>query len=312
MKNNKLHRFFYFVCSTLFCFGLSSQIKYESSNTVAIAGISLSAGTHVNQLGFFIRSITRITNHVQWNNELRISVYLRNLGPKKSHLEAQWSTGPVFGYGKTWYSKSNFLYKNSNLTGYQHSASYNYNLYFNTIRTSQQTGTLSLSFGDFYLSHENDLLARPRLDRFRTAAIQIAYQVEKFRFSITQNNWTGMLGKSVKDSTYPSPAGYLDTTANRYGLISHGILSISGEYLESAYLQQMKLSAGADAEQIRHCIQNRVVHDGCLLPSGWRNQNNFHLPMIDSNGHQYLFRKDQKIKKPRIYLNAFLNSDIIY
>jgi hypothetical protein len=303
-----------FLIFILIFFTLKSngQLRYEENNFGVQAGVSLSVGTHVNQLGFFAKTYTILPENFQWNNEFRINFYLRNLGPKKPHAEIQLSSSLLFGYGDKELNKKLFFNKTSNFTGCRNSIAYTYNIYLNTIRTSQQTGSVTLSFDNFYLMHENDLLARPTLDRFRTAGIQFGYEYENYRICVSQFNWTGMLGKSIKDSFYKSPAGYLDTTGNRYGLLSHGILSVSVEYSETKYFQQIKIASGIDAEQIRNFVQNRVVHDGCLFPASWRNKNNFHFPMISSDGNQYLFRENQKIKKASLFLNSYLNSDLIY
>ena len=290
----------------------NAQIKIINGNYGISAGLSLSVGTHINHAGVFFRSYTQLADHLEWNNELRLSYFYRNLGPKKHYPELQFSTALLFGYGPRDIKINYFASKISNLTGYKNSIAYAFNLYFNTIKTNQQTGSIMFSFGDFYIIHENDLLARPILDRFRTAGIQLAYCYQQFRFAVTQYNWTGMLGNHIKDSLYPSPAGYLDTTGHRYGLLSHGILCLSAEYYQAEFNQQMKFAAGIDAEQVRNFIQNKVVHDGCIFPEKWRNKNNYHFPMIDSKGEQYLFRNGQKIKRPKTYVNTFLNPDLIY
>ena len=307
-----LFKFYLSFLLLVFDSNVNAQSIFRSGNTFINVGLSLSLGTHVNQMGTFVRSFTSISDNFQWNNEFRLSVNIRYLGPKKTHLEMQFSSGVTFGYGKKRTVSYLFMNKNSNFTGLENSVSYIYNLYFNKIGSSQQTGSVSFSANDFYFLHENDILARPTLDRFRTAGIQIAFQYQNIRFSITQFNWTGMLGRQKSDSLYPSPSGYLDTTAHRYGLFSHGILCTSAEFLESSYHQQIKIGVGIDAEQIRNFVQNRVVHDGFFLPNSWRNKNNYHFPMMDSNGQQFLYRKNQKIKRPRFFLNSYLNSDLIY
>ncbi|MBC7862990.1 MAG: hypothetical protein IAF38_08435, partial [Bacteroidia bacterium] len=164
----------------------------------------------------------------------------------------------------------------------------------------------------FYLSTENDLLARPLLDRFRSAAIQFAYQKENKRISLTHAMWTGRLGNPVRDTNYHSRAGYLDTTNSVYPFHSHGLLYVSAEMVENEFDQQFRASVGIDAEQVRHAVQNRFVHDGFFLPKKLKNPNNFHFPMIDDKGGQYIFKTGQKIRKPKLYFNLFANPDLIY
>jgi hypothetical protein len=71
-------------------------------------------------------------------------------------------------------------------------------------------------------------------------------------------------------------------------------------------------SIGADAEQIRNALQNRVMHDLIFTPEKWHLSNNAHIPMIDSEGNMYLYKDDQQIRKPSFYFNLFLNPSVFY
>ena len=297
-----------FVFTFLFWFFLthnrtSGQITYLSK-TGLVAGISIASGSHDNTLGFFLKTFTPANNYLQLNSELRIYYHFKYLGPPNSFPECQLSLAVVGGFGKQIETVSNFIGRLNNRTGFKHAIIYSYNFYFNRIGTMQQTGTISIQSGNCYLAHENDLLARPRLDRFRTAAIQIGYEKDNRRISITQSNWTGQMGSAVFDSTYPSVAkGFLDTTNGRFTKFSHGLLYASVEMNETKNFQQLKLSAGVDSERIRHAIQNRLIHDACIFPKALRNKNNYHIPMLQANGDPYLFKSGEKIKTPKEYFS---------
>ncbi len=284
----------------------------KEKNFGFMAGLVISAGTHVNQVGVFARTYWIFLDRIQWNNDFRVSYYFRYLGPRQPHPEIHLASGILLSYGSERNTELRVLNKTSNQTIYRNAIAYSYNAYFNRIGTTQQTGSLTFHIDNFFITHENDLLARPLLDRFRTAAIQIGYQRENFRIALTQSNWTGRLRGCIRDSLYPSRSGYLDTTGGVCPLLSHGLLFVSAEYAEQEFFQQLKAEAGIDAEQIRHFVQNKLVHDAVFLPRAWRNPNNFHFPMIDDKGKQYLFRPDQKIRKPRIYTQISANTDIIY
>lgn len=306
----KIIRLNFFLCFLFVLkFGYTQQVKF--TNCGLTAGCVISAGTHISQFGFFVRTYY-LSNHFQWNNDFRINYYFKYLGPKKPHPELQLSSGILFGYGKKEDKMNLFIGKTGNQTFYQNSIAYAYNAYFNYVRTSQQTGTIAFQINQFFVNTENDLFARPLKDRFRTAAIQCGFQKDNLRFVLTHTMWTGKLGNQVRDSLYKSPAGYLDTTNSVYAKFSNGLLYFGAEMFEKELQQQLKVNVGIDAEQIRHAVQNRFIHDACLLPKKMRNTNNFHFPMIDTNEQQYLFRPNQKIRTPKLYYNLFTNADLIY
>ena len=203
-SKKNLHQFKIKIFSTAFLFfHLISICKSQKEiNYGVTVGCVVSIGTHINQLGVFVRTYYTYNKLFQWNNDARVSFYLRNLGPKKSHPEFQLSSGLLVGYGKKKNPEYIFINKTSNQTEYENSVAYAYNAYFNTVKTSQQTGTIALQWNCFYLNLENDLFAKARLDRFRTGVIQVAYQKQNYRFAVSQMMWTGKLGNPVYDSLY--------------------------------------------------------------------------------------------------------------
>jgi hypothetical protein len=282
-----------------------------SENWGLNAGISISYGTHIKQVGLFFRTYLVFNKNLQWNNDLRLCYFFRNIGPKKSHTEIQISTGLLFGYGNTKVPETFFINKISNQTHYQNSVAYAYNGYFNTIKTSQQTGTIGLGFNSIHINLENDLFAKASLDRFRTGSLQVTYQKENLRLSITHQMWTGKLGKPIYDSLYPNTNGYLDTTNAVYPFLSHGILCASADFVEKYYFQQFRGAIGIDADQLRHVVQNKLMHDELYLPKKLRSHNNHHFPMIDTKDEFYLFKPSQKIRKPKLFTQFYLNPEAI-
>ncbi len=112
------------------------------------------------------------------------------------------------------------------------------------------------------------------------------------------------------DKEFPH-VGYIDTVGGLYTNYSHGLLSAQFK-LNMGMAQNAQLNLGVDAEQVRNAIQNRLIHDMIIIPRKWFTPINCHIPMLDENGNQYLYKKDQKIKRPSFYWNAFSNASLFY
>jgi hypothetical protein len=294
-----------------FCFFINAKPQQIISDNWGFnTGLGISFGTHIKKVSLFFRTYL-VSKNLQWNNDLQLNYYFKNIGPKKSHPEIQFSSCLLVGYGKKKIPETFFINKISNQTYFQNAFAYSYNVYFNTINTSQQTGTVGFQFNSISVNFENDLLAKASIDRFRTGSIQIAFQKQNYRLAITHQMWTGKLGKPVYDSLYPFPNGYLDTINSVYPFISHGILYACGDFVERNYFQQFRGAVGVDADQLRHVVQNKFMHDELYLPKKWRSHNNHHFPMIDTNGEFYLFKPSQKIRKPKLFTQFYLNPEAI-
>lgn len=256
--------------------------------------------------GYYCRDFAQV------NAEVRAYRNFRNLGPSRRYNELVTSAGFVVGYGAKRSERNEFPGIASNQTRYATSLGYAYNLYFNKIRTIQQTGTISFGFGDVTVIAENDIFARPTLDRFRTGAFLVQYQLNnQYQFAINCTMWTGQMGNKVTaDSSFPF-IGYMDTAHGVYTNCSHGLLS--GQFkvaLNSG--QTVQANAGIDAEQVRNFVQNRLIHDMVFIPRRWYKPKNCHIPMLDTNGNQYLYKPDQKIKRPQPYWNVFTGAGVFY
>lgn len=308
--------FFKFILALLlglsFHGGRGQENAYPNTNYGFYAGINLAFGTHVNRLGlnagFYV-----YYNWFQSNTELRLYRNRKNLGPPISYSEFVLSQGVVYAFGKRNRAENVFMSSVSNQTGYDHAMAYTYSAYFNKIGTRQQTGILAFQFGDIFFIAENDLLAKPSLDRFRTGAFLLMYQYQNlYQFAVNCTMWTGQMGNRQNlDAASAFAHCYMDSLGGRYTNYSHGMLSLQ---MKTAlpYYQNLQVNVGIDAEQIRNSVQNKVFHDMVMLPKKWRPKNNCHIPMLDSNGNQYLYKEGQKIKSARLFLNAFANPSLFY
>ena len=267
-------------------------------------------GTHVQRFGIVVQSYY-IYNFAQLNVSLRLYDNFKNLGPRGEHAELSSSIGLCLGYGKKNIESNYFISSVGNQTGYKNSVAYCYNVWFNKIKTSQVTGIIALQFNKVSFITENDLLAKPILDRFRTGAFLLQYQDQNFQYAINCTMWTGKMGSSVtNDSLFPY-CGYMNTVDGVYSNLSHGLLSGQIKFANE-YGQYLQANAGIDAEQIRNVVQNKLIHDMIFLPRKLYKPINCHLPMIDSNNEQYLYRLNQKIKKPVLFLNGYTSPNIFY
>jgi hypothetical protein len=274
-------------------------------------GAVIAVGNRFHRMGLVLQGYY-VCDFIQVNAETRVYHSLKNLGPKFEYNEAVTSVGAVIAYGGKQDYFNPFLNSVSNQTKRKFSVGYSYNTYFNRIRTKQTTGTIALQFGNVSLISENDLYAHPLLDRFRTGAFLIQYQHKNiFQAAVNCTMWTGKMGNACRDNKEFPHVGYIDTTGGLYTNYSHGLLSAQFK-LNMGYGQNAQLNLGADAEQVRNAIQNRLIHDMIFLPRKWFTPINCHIPMLDEKGNQYLYGKDQKIRKANIYWNTFSNAALFY
>ncbi len=297
----------------LFCFLFHSPFAQQTGTpaTGANIGLVIGLGNRFDRIGINLNAYCT-NNFLQLNAGLRLYYNFKNLGPPVKYCEGVASLGVTCGYGKKDTLYNRFIDVTSNQTKYRNSVGYAYNCYFNKINTTQQTGIVALQFNHFSIISENDILARPMLDRFRTGAFLLQYQYKDFQFAVNSTLWTGQMGNRIKDSvSYPHRNGYMDTTGSVYSMYSHGLLSMQVKYC-LPYYQYAQVNIGTDAEQVRHFVQNRVIHDLCFIPRKLFTPINAHIPMVDDKGCQYLFKEGQKIKPAKFYYNAFLNPATFY
>lgn len=276
--------------------------EFTSKNSGVRVGLVVGLGNRIDRIGISCNAYY-FDNFLQVNAEVKAYYNFRNPGPKKMYPELQSALGFVIGYGKNVSDSNQFITSISNQTNYRNSFAYSYNFYLNKVRTTQQTGIVALQFQQLSVVVENDILARPRFDRFRTGAFLIQYQYKQFQFAVNSTLWTGQLGNVVNDNPH-FPHGYVDTTNAVYPEFSSGLLSLQFKTV-LPYYQYAQANLGVDAEQVRNVMQNKFVH-------GVFRSKNSDIPMLDTQGKQYLYKDDQEIRKGHFYYNALLNPGIFY
>ncbi len=290
------------------------DLLYAANGIGFNVGAHLAFGTHVQRLGFNLNLFFR-QQQFQFNSELRAYYNFKNLGPKLRYTEFVLAQGIVFGYGPPALYNNPFISSVSNQTGYSHTIAYSYNAYFNRIGTTQQTGIVSFGVDNFSLLLENDILARPTLDRFRTGAFLLQYHYRDFfQAGLNCSIWTGEFGRKAEIFLIKAFYNncYMDTVGGKHTRFSHGILSAQFKYNTGYYGQIVQASAGVDAEQVRNEVQNKFIHNMKFIPASWQKSKNCHLPMLDTEGHVFLYQEGQVIRKPKPYFNFFANPGLFY
>lgn len=287
----------------------SAQPYYRTRHVGVNLSLVSSFGTHFQRFGVALQGYY-VYRFAQVNAEVRLYDNFKNLGPQGEYAELAASMGLVLAYGQRHKGYNRFLSPVSNQTRYNNSVGYSYTCWFNKIKTKQQTGAVSLQFGRFSLITENDILARPMLDRFRTGAILLQYQDRHIQYGLNCTMWTGQMGHKVSGNPH-FPNGYMDTTGGTYTNYSHGLLSAQVKYAD-ANGQFYQANAGVDAEQVRNAVQNKLVHDMIFIPRKWYTPINAHIPMLDARGRQYLYQEGQQIRKPKPYFNFHTGPGLFY
>ena len=304
MVRIKKHILLYFVC---FVVSTASAQVFCGANWGFNIGAVTALGNKFQRIGFTFQTYYYY-NFAQANAELRIYHNFKNLGPVKQYDEVVASAGLVFGYGTKQKEHNSFLSIVSNQTKYKNSVGYSYNIYFNKIKTTQQTGIIALQFNKISIISENDIFARPTLDRFRTGAFLVQYQYKNlYQFAVNCTMWTGQMGNKVSNGK----GCYMDTTAGVYTNYSHGLLSAQFKMALDGG-QNLQANVGVDAEQVRNFVQNRLIHDMIFIPKKWNKSKNCHIPMLDTENNQYLYKPNQAIKSPQPYWNIFSSAATFY
>ncbi len=275
-------------------------------------GLNFAFGTHFQRLGFNLNFFF-IHDFFQANSEVRAYYSFKNLGPKFINPELVLTQGVVFGYGIRSALPNPFINSISNQTVYKNSFAYAYNVYLNNKETTQLTGIVAFQFDRITFIAENDLLAKPALDRFRTGAFLLQYQyADIMQAAVNCTMWTGRMGhrSGILNERFHYQC-YMDTINSVYANTSHGLLSGQVKY-HVGYGQTAQINAGIDAEQVRNAVQNHFIHDMRFIPKKYNKARNCHIPMIDDKGQQFLYREDQKIKAPRPFVNVFTNANVFY
>lgn len=278
------------------------------------AGISFAFGNKVNRIGV-AASAYYSYEFVQLNSSINLLYNFQSLGLKKKTPELQLALGAEFGFGKKDSLRNNFVGLTENNMRYRNSVGYSYLRYFDKNQTTQSTGILDVNFQQFKIATENDLFGAGKgwRDRFRTGAFLIEYQYLDTKFAINSTMWTGDFTgcDNVSDSDYPARFGYRLVEKAQHGNYSLGLLSLQVKQF-LPFTQVAQLNIGIDSEQVRHFLQNKLAHDQRFFKEKWIKEKQFHIPMIASDGGQYIFGEDQKIRPVSFYFNLGMNSGVFY
>ncbi|MEM9023660.1 MAG: polymorphic toxin type 23 domain-containing protein, partial [Bacteroidota bacterium] len=232
-----------------------------------------------------------------------------------SGWEYQYNLGGVLAVGGTPRHPNEILTPISNQTDKKYSIAYAYQEYIDRIGTSQSSGVIGLNLGQFEVAVENDIFGSLQ-DHFRTGGVQLAYRLEHTEIAINSTIWHGeAYGDNVhrhRDAPgYPSRFGYFDLSDAQYGKFSNGLASVQVKHVIPGG-QVLQANLGVDAEQVRHALQNWLIHDMYYVPDKWVTYPNPHYPMLDPDGEPYLFKPGQQIRPVTPYFNFSVNGGLFY
>ena len=275
-------------------------------------GLSISLSTHQSRIGVLARAFAH-WDYVQINLELIGLYQAQAIGTRQPGIEGQLRAGILGAWGqKNVFWDSQFLSAVGNQTNRPYSLGYGFNCYWDNQKTSQYTGAFALQVRQFHLVMENDFLAFMDQDKYRTGALGLYFEQGAWQIALQQISWTAdpyAAGTyTVADHpTYKDKAkyGYRAMPAVSYKGLSVGILRLRAVYHSNWANQKIGASLGLDAEQIRHGLQNKTIHDSVLIK-------NPHIPMIDSTGNAFLYEDGQRIRKARFHGELLLNPLIFY
>jgi hypothetical protein len=277
----------------------------------AQAGVIVALGNRFTRLGLVVQAWYTM-GQVQGSGCVRVYRSYANLGPPGRYTEWVLTPAILVGYGKTpTDSPGRWPDATDNHTQYRHSIAYAQNYYLNRIGTRQVTGLLAIQTGRVTVATENDILARPTLDRYRTGALLLQYQQRRVRWGMNCTMWTGQMGNKVPAGNGYVRRAYMDTVGGRFTRWSAGLLSGQCR-IALPYGQTVGANAGIDAEQVRHAVQNRLIHDLVFIPKPIRHTKSCHIPMLTPDGNQYLAQPGQQIRPVKPYWNVFANPAVFY
>ncbi len=282
---------------------LHGQSYFEQHFGASIGFVS-SFGTHTNEIGISLNAYW--TDYfVQTNINSRITFNFNDLGNRKKFWEARNSAGILLLAGK----KEREI--DFELRGLNHQSTYNYALgfeyilYHDNAGTSQRSGAFGVHLKDFAIYHENDVFGGQAFDRFRTGKIHFSYRYLDYKFGLGIDLWTGITRNAplFPNQNKKMRGGYKNLENMPFGKTSHGILYTSISY-KMPYQQVIYAKIGIDSEQIRHAIQNRLIHDLLFLPKTVKH-NSPHYPRLDKDGRPVF---DKELIRPnRFYFQIGSN-----
>lgn len=272
-------------------FGFQTQLVFQIGSPINAVGM---------QTNFFYAH-----NHVQVGTGWQAKIYATGLGPKGLFVEHRFHLSGHLSWGKNREVNRQFVNPLFQFTDKRNSLGYAYYWYWDTRKTSQNSGAWLLQIDRAFVYFENDLFAGQGRDRFRTGTLELIYMDSIQQIALSMRMWTGETrgAEIVENSTYSSTRGYKDLSRSLYGKHSHGILSL--RYARQFDFSPIALELGIDNEHIRHFFQNRLIHDFpyFLKTNPMRNR---HLPMLDDQGNPFLEPNSQRLRKTKLVLQGHL------
>jgi len=272
-------------------------------------GLSFNLGTHFNRIGVMAKFFYHY-EYVQANVQICGFYNARSFPVGTPSWEGQLRIGVVGAFGiKDSVHYSPFINEISNQTSRPFSVGYSYNFYLDDQKTSQLSGTFGFGIYGFSLVMENDFLAFLNEDKYRSGAIGVYYRINNTQIGLNQISWTADpyeegTSKVTDNKQFPAKYGYRSMKGVRYGAHSVGALALQVEH-SIGYGQYLAAAIGIDADQIRNFMQNKLVHDSFMLK-------NPHVPMVDSEGNQFLYEEGQKIRTPKFFFQVMANNTALY
>lgn len=271
------------------------------------------------QRGGLLLQFNHSRNRLEFVSGAELKYAFKGYGPQKGTTEVVFHLGAAFSHknqileqvdGR--YLPFHFFRRNKDKFQY----GYTFHYYLDQFETSQGTGTISLKFGDVYFITENDLIGNLKgKDQYRTGALGLFFTKNNLTIGTKSALWTGQTRCASmvreKESDYPARFGYKKVDGCKHSKFSHGLLSLEASYIFDDSLIP-SVAFGRDDERIRNLIQNKFIHDMRFVPKKFNTAENPHLPMLDANGNQYLFRKNQEIKPGKWFAQFGLNHGWFY
>jgi len=309
-----MRRFGYIFLVTFFTQSSYAQWSKVNDNSVFSFGVSSTMGTHQINLGVFFRfdyAYAQMTNRLQY----KINFKLKEFGPNISYIESRLSNAIYFQFGNDKDSNDEMVLSQGYFTR-KNAIGYELAFLMNKIGTRQSIGAISMIFNSWNIQFQNDLFGNLKgKDRFKTGAIALGYQHGETSVWLKSLLWTGETrckGRKVeKDTAYPARYGFKNISDCLFSQFSHGVLALHVSH-QFSIANEAIISIGNDSERVRHALQNRLIHDMCLLPKSMVKSDNPHIPMLDTDGNPYLFEKNKSVRKDKFYLQLGYNSLLLY
>ncbi len=283
---------------------LSFTQTLKFNNFGLSTGVVINFGSHINSIGFTLK--TYYTEYFyQLNAGSSISWNFKCYGNRRKYWENRTYLGLVLLGG----TKDNLIdFQLDGLTHqtiFRNSISFNYLWYFDNVGTSQRSGGFGLSLNKMSIYFENDVFGGQANDRFRTGHLLATYRYKDLKFGTGIYLWTGETNGTIwkRECSKNCPNGFKDLSNLPYGKTSHGILYGSVLY-NLPFGQNPFLKIGIDSEQIRHGIQNKLIHDLIFLPKKIERKTP-HYPRLNEEGLP-IFEKS-KIKKNKLFFQIGAN-----